>query len=69
MIRWAVIFLGIAIVAAIFGFTGFSEKTAFFAKIVFFVFTVLFASNFVLGKSLLRIRKGGRHPYADRKYK
>ena len=54
MLRWAAIFFVIAIIAAIFGFTGIAEGAASVAKIIFFIFVVLFAAGLVLGMSLLK---------------
>ncbi|MGB3775863.1 MAG: DUF1328 domain-containing protein, partial [Leeuwenhoekiella sp.] len=42
MLKWTVIFIVVAIVAAIFGFGGISESAAGIAKILFFIFIVLF---------------------------
>lgn len=42
MLRWAVAFFIIAIVAAIFGFGGIAVAAAGIAKILFFIFLVLF---------------------------
>jgi uncharacterized membrane protein YtjA (UPF0391 family) len=42
MLRWAVAFFLIAIVAAIFGFGGIAIAAAGIAKILFFLFVVLF---------------------------
>lgn len=54
MLRWAVTFFVIAIIAALFGFTGIAVAAAGIAKILFFVFLVLFAIALVAG--LLRGR-------------
>lgn len=42
MLRWALAFFIIAIVAAIFGFGGIAVAAAGIAKILFFIFLVLF---------------------------
>ena len=42
MLRWALAFFVIAIVAAIFGFGGIAVAAAGIAKILFFIFLVLF---------------------------
>ena len=52
MLKWAATFFIIAIIAAVFGFTGISEGAASIAKILFFVFLVLFIGALVLGGSL-----------------
>jgi uncharacterized membrane protein YtjA (UPF0391 family) len=50
MLRWAVIFLIIAIVAAVLGFGGIAGEAAWIAKILLFVFLILFVVSFVLGR-------------------
>lgn len=42
MLRWALAFFIIALVAAIFGFGGIAVAAAGIAKILFFIFLVLF---------------------------
>lgn len=42
MLSWALTFLVIALVAALFGFGGIAGTAAGFAKILFFVFLILF---------------------------
>lgn len=49
MLRWALIFFVISIVAAIFGFGGISEASADIAQILFYVFLGIFAIMLVLG--------------------
>ena len=41
MLRWAIIFAIISVVAAIFGFGGVSEAAGGIAKVIFFVFLAL----------------------------
>ena len=41
MLRWAAIFLVIALVAALFGFTGIAAAAAGIAKFLFFLFLVI----------------------------
>ena len=43
MLRWALIFLVIAIVAGLFGFTGISAAATDIARVLFFIFIVCFA--------------------------
>jgi uncharacterized membrane protein YtjA (UPF0391 family) len=43
MLRWAAIFLIIALIAALFGYTGILGVAVGIAKFIFFVFVVLFA--------------------------
>jgi len=42
MLYWALVFLLVAIVAAVFGFAGISLAAAGIAKILFFIFLALF---------------------------
>lgn len=42
MLRWALTFLVVALIAAAMGFGGIAGNAAFFARILFFVFLVLF---------------------------
>ena len=42
MLRWALIFFVVALIAAIFGFTGIAIAAAGIAKILFYLFVVLF---------------------------
>jgi uncharacterized membrane protein YtjA (UPF0391 family) len=49
MLKWAVIFLIIALVAAVFGFTDIAAASAGIAKILFGIFLVLFLAAVVIG--------------------
>jgi uncharacterized membrane protein YtjA (UPF0391 family) len=49
MLRWALIFFIIAIVAALFGFTGIAAGAATIAKVLFFVAVAIFLIFLVLG--------------------
>jgi uncharacterized membrane protein YtjA (UPF0391 family) len=49
MIRWTVIFLIIAIIAAIFGFGGIAAGAAYFAKVIFFIAVVIFLVSLIAG--------------------
>jgi uncharacterized membrane protein YtjA (UPF0391 family) len=42
MLRWALIFFVVSLVAAVFGFTGIAAAAAGVARILFFFFVVLF---------------------------
>jgi uncharacterized membrane protein YtjA (UPF0391 family) len=48
MLYWALMFLLVAILAAVFGFTGISLMAAGVAKILFFIFLVLFVVSLVV---------------------
>lgn len=47
MLRWALVFLVVALIAAVFGFGGISAAATDIAKILFFVFIVLFVITLV----------------------
>jgi uncharacterized membrane protein YtjA (UPF0391 family) len=49
MLKWAVIFLVIALVAALFGFTDIAAASAGIAKILFGIFLVLFIGAVIIG--------------------
>ena len=49
MLRYAVIFFIVAIVAALFGFGGIAAGATEIAKVLFFVFLVLFVVSLVAG--------------------
>jgi uncharacterized membrane protein YtjA (UPF0391 family) len=51
MLRWAVVFLVVAIVAAVFGFGGIAATATGIAKILFWVFLVLFLLSFIAHRS------------------
>jgi len=56
MLKWSLLFFIVAIVAAIFGFTGIAIASAEVAKILFFIFLVLFLVTLVVGGTILRKR-------------
>ncbi len=59
MLRWAFIFLIIALIAGLFGF-GFVAGTALsIAKILFFIFIVLFVITLILGITVFKKVKSG----------
>jgi len=49
MLYWAIVFFIISIIAALFGFTGIAIAFAGIAKILFFVFIVLFVLMLIFG--------------------
>jgi uncharacterized membrane protein YtjA (UPF0391 family) len=49
MLHYALVFFVIALVAALFGFTGIAAGAVEIAKILFFVFVVLFIGSLLLG--------------------
>jgi uncharacterized membrane protein YtjA (UPF0391 family) len=54
MLYWAVVFLIIAIVAAIFGFGGIAVAATGIAKVLFFIFIVIFLITLFFGFSRRR---------------
>ena len=49
MLRWTIIFLVIALVAGLLGFTNVAGTAIEIAKIIFFIFLVLFILSFFMG--------------------
>jgi uncharacterized membrane protein YtjA (UPF0391 family) len=49
MLKWALVFFIIAIVAALFGFTGIAAGAATIAKVLFFIAVAIFLIFLVLG--------------------
>ena len=56
MLRYAVIFFVIAIIAAIFGFGGIAAGAASIAKVLFFIFLALFVITLLFGASCSEAR-------------
>lgn len=58
MLKWALIFFLISLVAGLFGFGGVASAAGSIAKVLFFVFAVLFIIAFVggiaAGRKILR---------------
>ena len=61
MLYWAVVFFLVAVVAAIFGFGGITSAALGIAKILFFVFLVLFLISLVFGLNGRRASASSRH--------
>src|SRR3954468_8690961 len=49
MLRWALIFLVVALIAAVFGFGGLAAGAAGIAKLLFVLFLVVFVISLVMG--------------------
>lgn len=49
MLRWALIFFVLALIAALFGFGGIAAGAAEIAKILFYAFVVIFAVSLIAG--------------------
>jgi len=59
MLRWAVLFLVIGLVAGILGFGGIAGASFAIAKILFFVFMVIFLVLLIAGLTVARRVAGG----------
>jgi uncharacterized membrane protein YtjA (UPF0391 family) len=49
MLYWTLMFFVIALIAGVLGFGGIAAATAEIAKILFFLFLVLFAASLIMG--------------------
>ncbi|HXE36903.1 MAG TPA: DUF1328 domain-containing protein [Azonexus sp.] len=49
MLHYAVVFFIIAVIAAVFGFTGIAAGAVEIAKVLFFIFILLFVVSLVMG--------------------
>jgi uncharacterized membrane protein YtjA (UPF0391 family) len=49
MLYWALLFFIVALIAAVFGFGGIAAGAAMIAKILFFVFLILFVASLIMG--------------------
>jgi uncharacterized membrane protein YtjA (UPF0391 family) len=49
VLKWALIFFIVGIIAAIFGFANIARTAAGVAKILFFIFVVLFLASLLFG--------------------
>ncbi len=58
MLRWAVIFLVIGLIAGLLGFTGVAGASIAIAKTLFFIFMVIFLVLLLAGLTMAR-RVGG----------
>ena len=54
ILKWAVIMLLVSLVAALFGFTDLAAASADDAKVLFYIFLVIFLVLLVLGMTILR---------------
>ncbi|MFT4171439.1 MAG: DUF1328 domain-containing protein [Rhodocyclaceae bacterium] len=57
MLKWALIFLVISIIAGLFGFTGIAAGSAALAKILFFIAVALFVIFLILGVTVFKAMK------------
>ena len=54
LLKWALIFFVISIIAGILGFTGISAASADVARFLFYVFVVIFLVLLILGLTIFR---------------
>jgi uncharacterized membrane protein YtjA (UPF0391 family) len=54
MLRWSLLFLIVALIAGLFGFFNIAGGSLFIAKVLFFVFLVLFVISLILGSRTTR---------------
>src|SRR5215468_9715246 len=52
MLYWSLLFFVVALIAGVLGFTGISEASAGIARVLFFVFLVIFAVSLIAGSGL-----------------
>jgi uncharacterized membrane protein YtjA (UPF0391 family) len=55
LLKWALIFLLVSVVAGVFGFTGISAASADVARFLFYVFVAIFLVLLVLGLTIFRV--------------
>jgi uncharacterized membrane protein YtjA (UPF0391 family) len=55
LLKWALIFFLVSVVAGILGFTGISAASADVARFLFYVFVVIFLVLLVLGLTIFRV--------------
>ena len=58
MLRWALIFLILGLIAALLGFTGIAGASIGIAKVLFFLFLAIFAVMLILGLTVYRGVRG-----------
>jgi uncharacterized membrane protein YtjA (UPF0391 family) len=59
MLRWAIIFLILGLIAGALGFTGVAGASFAIAKVLFFIFVAIFLILLVLGLTIARKISGG----------
>lgn len=55
LLKWALLFFVISIIAGILGFTGISAASADIARILFYIFLVIFLVLLILGLTIFRV--------------
>jgi uncharacterized membrane protein YtjA (UPF0391 family) len=59
LLKWALIMLVVSVAAAVFGFTDLAAASADVARVLFFIFVVIFLVLLVLGLMAGRAASGG----------
>ena len=59
MLKWALIFLVLGLVAGALGFTGVAGASIAIAKVLFFIFIAIFLAMLILGLTVYRRIEGG----------
>jgi uncharacterized membrane protein YtjA (UPF0391 family) len=54
ILKWALIFLVISVIAGVFGFTGVSVASADIARVLFYIFIAIFLVLLILGFTVFR---------------
>lgn len=67
MLKWSLIFLVIAIIAALFGFGVIASTAASIAKVLFFIFLVLFVITLIAGGAFVKKVKDSAENMFDRR--
>jgi uncharacterized membrane protein YtjA (UPF0391 family) len=55
LLKWALVFLVVSIIAGLLGFTGISAASADIARFLFYVFVVIFLVLLILGLTIFRV--------------
>ncbi len=58
ILNWALLFFIVSLVAALFGFTNISAASADIARVLFYIFLVIFVLLLVLGLTIFRAASG-----------
>jgi uncharacterized membrane protein YtjA (UPF0391 family) len=58
ILKWALIMLVVSLVAALFGFTDLAAASADVARVLFYIFVVIFLVLLVLGLTIFRAASG-----------
>ena len=58
ILKWALVFFVISLVAALFGFTDISAASADIARVLFYIFLVIFVVLLILGLTIFRAVSG-----------